>query len=189
MSTYDLPCNVVKTEILLESVIKFEHSNSNQTFIMNLPSTVVSTHANYSYSFLSFTAEFGSWIGLFTGLSVVQVHYINIEWVLFYTNIFSGATAIGVYWVLDYQNIGNHCVSFITTLCSALHCAFCSQKYICFYRIIVLPQNQFKIYTDLYKEMAFRYVMFCSKKQIHNGCIKGVTLDYHRAACCSVLFY
>ena len=74
-----MPCHLQKTQILLESKSVDEKAGNcedgqNQTFILKLPSTVISTESSFSYSFLSFLAEFGSWLGLFTGLSVVQVH-------------------------------------------------------------------------------------------------------------------
>ena len=72
-SSYSLSCNTIKTEILLDSATIFLGEQSNLTFIFNLPSTVVSTHSSFSYSFLSFTAEFGSWFGLLTGVAFVQV--------------------------------------------------------------------------------------------------------------------
>ena len=78
---YVLPCDMVKTEILLESknieeTLYESDKGKNHTLIFKLPSTLVSTEASFSYSFLSFFAEFGSWLGLFTGLAVVQVSHI-----------------------------------------------------------------------------------------------------------------
>ena len=71
ISTYSLPCKIAKAEFLLDSMT--EESSGGTTFIFQLPSTVVSTHSSYSYSFLSFIAEFGSWLGFFTGVALVQV--------------------------------------------------------------------------------------------------------------------
>ena len=73
ISTYNLPCKIAKAEFLLESMTV--DSSGGKTFIFHLPTTVVSTKSSYSYSFLSFIAEFGSWLGFFTGIALVQVIY------------------------------------------------------------------------------------------------------------------
>ena len=102
-SLYLMPCHLPKTQLLLESKSvdttgwNWEDGN-NQTLILNLPSTVISTETSFSYSFLSFLAEFGSWLGLFTGLSVVQVP-IHIAYKNFIYHI-SGPTAFGISWNL-----------------------------------------------------------------------------------------
>ena len=72
-SYYSLPCNLVNTELLLESFTTISGSDQNITFILNFPTTVRTTSATYSYTFLSFIAEFGSWVGLFTGIALIQV--------------------------------------------------------------------------------------------------------------------
>ena len=78
-SSYSLPCNLVNTELLLESFFTIPESEHNITFILNLPTTVRTTSATYSYTFLSFIAEFGSWVGLFTGVALTQVAIIFIK--------------------------------------------------------------------------------------------------------------
>ena len=79
-SSYSLPCNLVNTELLLESFTTFPSYSyeRNITFILNFPTTVRTTSATYSYTFLSFIAEFGSWVGLFTGVALTQVAIIFI---------------------------------------------------------------------------------------------------------------
>ena len=76
-SSYSLPCNLVNTELLLESFTTIPGSEENITFILNFPTTVRTTSATYSYTFLSFIAEVASWVGLFTGVALIQVG-INI---------------------------------------------------------------------------------------------------------------
>ena len=71
ISVYNLPCKIAKAEFLLDSMT--EDGSSEKTFIFQLPSTMVYTQSSYSYSFLSFIAEFGSWLGFFTGAALVQV--------------------------------------------------------------------------------------------------------------------
>ena len=71
ISIYNLPCKMTKSEFLLDSMK--EDSLNEKTFISHLPSTMVYTQSSYSYSFLSFIAEFGSWLGFFTGAALVQV--------------------------------------------------------------------------------------------------------------------
>ena len=75
--SYLMPCKLWKTKVLLESFWSSEESKENQTIILKLPSNIIHTETAFSYSFLSFMAEFGSWLGLFTGLAVIQVfcHY------------------------------------------------------------------------------------------------------------------
>ena len=71
--SHSLPCNLVNTELFLESFTTIPWADPNITFILNFPTTVRTTSATYSYTFLSFIAEFGSWVGLFTGVALIQV--------------------------------------------------------------------------------------------------------------------
>ena len=72
---YLFPCHVFKTKVLLESKYIDEEMEEGQSILLKLPSKLISTQDTLSYTFLSFMAEFGSWLGLFTGLAVVQVHF------------------------------------------------------------------------------------------------------------------
>ena len=69
---YDLPCELINPKIHLQTKAQFQ--TMNQTLTFNLPSIVTSTTLKYSYSFESFVAEFGSWLGFFTGMAIIQVN-------------------------------------------------------------------------------------------------------------------
>ena len=86
---YILPCNIVKIKMILQSkqFNEYEEENiegNNQSFIIRFPALAIFTDASFTYSFGSFLAEFGSWLGLFTGMSVVQV---NFKHIIYYSHI------------------------------------------------------------------------------------------------------
>ena len=97
---YLIPCHILKTKVLLESKFVAEEMGEGQLILLKLPSKVLSTQDTLSYTFLSFMAEFGSWLGLFTGLAVVQVNisYLNSIYII----LLLGAAIRSSNLVMDY---------------------------------------------------------------------------------------
>ena len=72
---YPLPCNILQANVYLESVRKYKaRSFRSKNMIINLPSVVPTTTSVKAYTFISYAAELGNWLGLFTGICLIQVH-------------------------------------------------------------------------------------------------------------------
>ena len=74
-NVYTPPCNILRTKLHLESMT--QKSYEEKTFIINLPSAILRTRSKYSYSFISFIADAGNWLGLLTGICLLQVFLLR----------------------------------------------------------------------------------------------------------------
>lgn len=67
---YNVEIEYQNNDILLELFTQDSHrytSGDNHRILLNIPSIVGVTETRYSYSFVSFIAELGGWLGLFLG--------------------------------------------------------------------------------------------------------------------------